>query len=64
MNDVKLTDFSPAQLQAMLTAIELLRKEREIGYFMSHAEDDINLIRVQVLTSIGMVAMREKTASN
>lgn len=66
--ETKLNDFSSEQLQLLLNAVENYRQDIINGRIPSRAieecQDDLNLLRTQILTSIGTVAMREKTYSN
>lgn len=59
-----LTDFNSEQLQLLLNAIENYRHDIISGNIPSRKFDDcredLNLLRTQVLTAIGIVGRREQ----
>lgn len=68
--NTKLVDFSAEQLQLLLNALENYRSDIKNGYFLSKSledsalVDDLNLLRVQLLTAIGQVQMNQRTVNN
>lgn len=70
MDQVRLCDFSAEQLQLLLNALENYRSDINNGVFYLKTlddpilVDDLDLLHTQLLTAIGIVAMREQTANN
>jgi hypothetical protein len=63
--ETKLTDFTATQLMVMISAVENMRRDKEnLGCFSAHSEDDINLVRAQLLTAYSEVKFAEKTVQN
>lgn len=62
MNNVRLVDFTETQLQKLLTAVEA--EQRHLLKLNGYSDDDLLLIRVQILTAIGFLANRKETLSN
>lgn len=63
-----LTDFNHQQLQLLLNAVESYRQDIKLERIPTRkfedVEDDLNLLRVQVLTAIGIVGSREKISQS
>ena len=66
----RLEEFTAEQLQLLLNALENYRSDIKNGYFLSKSledsalVDDLNLLRVQLLTAIGQVQMNQRTVNN
>ena len=63
-----LTDFSPLQLQLLLNAVENYRQDIKMERIPTRkfedVEKDLTLLRVQLLTAVGIVARREQIAQS
>ena len=68
--NTKLVDFNKRQLQIMLNALEQYRSDIGSGHYPKKSlgdqnlVDDLNLLRTQLLTAIGIVGFNEKVNSN
>ena len=63
-----LTNFSPLQLQLLLNAVENYRQDIKMERIPTRkfedVEEDLTLLRVQLLTAVGIVARREQIAQS